>query len=460
MDHAVPLRSVELDDDEPGYPLFLPQSSTNIPTPPSDRDSHETSSSPMSEREVQQQACRLKRPALRLRLRPTDKRKAGGSSAFSPMPHDPSPSPVTRNESQYPYSDYDASMCAAAEILLSLISAPNNTCRGPMKPSSSLQQQEGAAGYGADSTRGYFPSPDSLIHDDNPPLEQESPYDSDETESPDEGSSASMVNAVDEPHQPSDPQRYESDQAPSRRWSIRIQINQEAKNLVLDMNRLNNSSVLLKLKSEEDATWIVGVQKAKENLQIKAGGPPKSNSKEDQKQFERNYTNAWALREAQKPWPQLEQAEKFVKNMGKDIFEYPRRNREAKACLHAEGMVGDKWAPVGRTKGQLHRGTLSPPRGKARCKTTAPNASSNVYLTKKRKLNKKTSESTAEEMARQSHDPSPNQEATAVESSQQEGTRPKKRRRTEIDNLVSHLGEKWKAHVDEFGRRPARAATK
>ncbi|KAI1635481.1 hypothetical protein F4809DRAFT_613934 [Biscogniauxia mediterranea] len=432
------------------YGPSVTRPSTNIPTPPSDRNSHDLSSSPTGMSEVHQQP-------LKPTLRSADKRKA----AFSPTPQDASSSPVLKNSSQY--FDYDEFKGTAAEILLSLryahVLTEKSAYRVPKKQSSSPQQQEGIVGYLTDFTGSWYPSPDSLLDHDNPSLEQENPYDSDETEILDEDSSASTVSSIDEPHHSPDSQHY--DQAPSTRWSMRIHINREAKNLESNMNRTNSSSPPLKQKSKEDATWIAGVQQAMRSFQVKAGGPPKSDSKEDQQRYERNYTNAWAVREAEKPWSQLEQAEKFVKNMGKDLFEYPRKNREAKDPFHGGGMVGYQWVSEATTKSRLKRDTLQTPRGKTRSKTTAQNARSNINSTGKRKLNTRTSESTLEEVAGESRDPDLNPEATAAPaSSQPVGTLPQKRRRRMADNLASDLGEKWKAHVDEYGHRPARTVTK
>ncbi|KAI1488845.1 hypothetical protein F5X96DRAFT_643351 [Biscogniauxia mediterranea] len=437
--------------------VYATYPSTNIPTPPSDRNSPDFSSSPTGMRKVHQQP-------LKPTLRSADKRKAAQrKAALSPTPQDASSGPVIENSSQC--FDYDEFKGTAAEILLSLqyahVMTEESAYRVLMKQPSPPQQQEGIVGYPTDCPGSWYPSPESLLDHDNPSLEQEEPYDSDETEILDKDSSASTVSSIDELRHSPDSQHY--DQAPSTRWSMRIHINREAKNLESNMNRTNSSSPPLKQKSKEDATWNAGVQQAVRSFQVKAGGPPKSDSKEDQQRYERNYTNAWVVREAEKPWSQLEQAEKFVKNMRKDVFEYPRNNREAKDPFHRGGMVGYQWVSEATTKSRLKRDTLQTPCGKTRSKTTAQNASSNINSTGKRKLNTKTLESVLEEVAGESRDPDRNPEVAlepAPALSQPVGTPPKKRRRRMADNLATDLGEKWKAHVDEHGHRPTRTATK
>ncbi|KAI5925479.1 hypothetical protein F4810DRAFT_52419 [Camillea tinctor] len=435
----------------PNYPLNI--STPSSPTPSLD---HNSSSSPTDtcevhfEAQISPQCSAHKHKAV---LSPTLQEKLSNS--------------LLKDGSQ------DLDINAAADSLLSLQYASWGADRSPYKSSTkqspTSQAYKGSVGHQTHSVRSYFSSlPDSSLRHNSPSPNKEHSYDSDETVTQDEKSSKSTVRFHSKQHQQRRFQPYK-ELTPTRR-SIRIHINQEAKNLESNMcsdnnNKDNNTSQASKSKSKDDAAWNASKEQALReqalrNLEAMAGGPAKSDSKEDEADYLNRITEAWLTRQAQKPWPQLEQGQKFIKNMSKDLFEYPRQSRETKETSHTHtGTVSEAML-----RSQPNRDV--PPLAKPRAKKTSRSAGSKANATGKRKPSpKKSGVSSPEEgpfsqTAAEPGDGDGEAGTAAVPSQQADATPAKKKRRTSADNLASDLGEKWKAHVDEHGHRPTRNAAK
>ncbi|KAI1498625.1 hypothetical protein F5X99DRAFT_392891 [Biscogniauxia marginata] len=439
---------VETDDDDPKSPRHDLSSSSHIPTPPSDGNRSDSVQPPSSMSQGHNDFNSL----LRLNHNPVS----------SPIPQRRSPCSIATHQS--PCSDY-AEAEDTADILISLrfarVKSRVSAYRPSKKRSLSLQASASDRSLDSNGTRSCCASPpDSLVSDDSPSLKRVKIYDSDETEILDEIPNAfTSVPVGKQPPQPRpNLQRYT--QGPPTRCSMRLQINQETKNLKSNMNT-SSTSPSLNPKSKEDATWIAGLQQAARDLEHRAGGPPKSDSKEDQQRFERSYLRAFLRRGEEKPWTQLEQAQRFVENMSRDTFEYPRKNKDYKESCPV-GMKGYLRLDEQVLRSQPSRDVPRHERNLRRKRSKLTAQITNSKLNQDKKITQKTTSAPPqeEETLKAVADPSgphPDLEAT---SPQLASTPPRKKRRTVADKLASDLGEKWKAHVDEHGHRPTRKSVK